>query len=247
VLLETLTILTRIVPFLYLFACLFIHLSAQSYQPFLPGKLHYFTSTPNYSVRIDSVGEINGDSTFWMNEIAISPPSGCQNQYHYLPGQEGLYGDRFVELPGGMLAFISRSGDSATFQTQAAVGTTWAFATTGNLTATLSSRSQMTFLGVTDSVLTYDISDGQQFQLSEHYGFLSGVALGHYLNGGNLSVTTLYELPSVPDFKKFYDWQPGDSYGTTFEMFGPGFDEYTQHRILSRSLSPGFTIGSSTT
>lgn len=229
--------------FLLCLLCLFcLGLGAQRFRPFLPGHLHFFQSTTNYSIRVDSVGEVNGDSTFWLNEIARPRPSSCPNYYHYLPHQEGLYGDRFVEMADGRMAFVSRAGDSAFFETTVPTGTSWTFATTGALTATLSNRSQSTFMGVTDTVLTIDISDGQQFQLTEHHGFLSAVNLGHYLNGANQMASTLYELPAVPDFKRFYDWQPGDTYGTWFHMYATGYDEWASHQIQSRSLSPDSSI-----
>lgn len=225
--------------FLLCLLCFFcLGLGAQRFRPLLPGHLHFFQSTSNYSIRVDSVGEVNGDSTFWLNEIARPRPSGCPNYYHFLPHQEGLYGDRFVEMADGRMAFVSRAGDSAFFETTVPTGTSWTFATTGALTATLSNRSQSSFMGVTDSVLTIDISDGQQFQLTEHHGFLSAVNLGHYLNGANPMASTLHELPAVPDFKRFYDWQPTDRYGTWFHTnSGAGYDSYHRYTVMNRWVS----------
>lgn len=212
---------------------------AQRWRPLLPGNLHFYQSPINYSIRVDSVGEVNGDSTFWLNDIAGPRPSGCGNQYHFLPGMEGCWGDRFVELPGGIVAFVSRAGDSAVFHTLDAVGSTWAFATNSSLTATLSSRAIANFQGVTDSVITIDISDGRQFQLSEHYGLISGINPGFYLGGGFFLTSVLHELPDVPNFKRYNAWQPGDRWGTSKHVGGAsGYYEYHEYRVLSRSLSP---------
>ena len=85
-----------------------ISLHAQDYQPFHAGKLHYFSSASNYSLRVDSVGLAGNDSAFWMNEIALFPSPACTtffppNYYRtplFIPGHEGFFGDRFIRPAG---------------------------------------------------------------------------------------------------------------------------------------------------
>ncbi|MFN8396169.1 MAG: hypothetical protein U0176_16180 [Bacteroidia bacterium] len=51
--------------------------------------------------------------------------------------------------------------------------------------------------------------------------------------------STLHELPAVPDFKRFYAWQPSDRWGTAKHVGGgSGYDEYHEYTVLSRTVSP---------
>jgi hypothetical protein len=212
-----------------------ISLPAQYYRPFLAGRLHYFTSASNYSVRIDSVGEINGDSAYWMNAIAVPPSAAClaSNRTHFVMDQEGLFGDHFIHLSNGAYAFVNRSGDTATFHTQLPNAVSWTFLSDSNLTASISLRGQVSVAGVLDSMLVIDISDGRQYRLTQHYGFYLGPNLSYYLRGDTLRFSTLAELPEVPDFKDFFAWQPGDVYNTLTKL-PQAWDKYDRWEILQR-------------
>jgi hypothetical protein len=205
-------------------------LLAQSYQPFLPGRLHYFTAASNYSVRIDSVGMIGGDSVFWMNEIArpASPACIASNAAHFVTHQEGLFGDHFLRGADGAYRFVNRGGDTATFHTMRATNVPWSFVSGTALTAMITQRGLTSVFGQTDSVIAIAISDGRQCQLSQHHGLLSAPNLSYYLGTDSLRLSTLAELPSVPDFKDFFDWQPADYYvrAYTYDAMFSSFDRY---------------------
>lgn len=192
-------------------------LHAQDYRPFIPGKVHYYQSTPNYSVRIDSVGMVGADSTFWMNEIAVQPDPGCNPwfpNYHFLPHQEGFFADRFIHSADGAYRFVTRGGDTATFHTQVPTGTSWQFLSNSTLTATLSTRSLGTVGGAADSILTIDISDGKQYRLSRDHGLVAGPILGYYMAGRALQELAYDQVRGPIDFKDFIAIQPGDWFGT---------------------------------
>ncbi len=211
---------------------------SQNYRPFQPGKLHYFTSTVNYSVRIDSVGEIGGDSAFWMNEIAIAPSQFCIDNHitHFVPGQEGHFGDYFIEPGAGAIQFVSRNNDVVSFYTNVPIGIPWNFVSSGNLTAAISSRGLITIGAVIDSVVVIDISDGHQYQLTKNHGLYSGPNLSFYLNAAPLRAATLAEVPKVPDFKDFFAWQPGDVYNI-HDVNSNVWDNYQRLDVLNRVVN----------
>jgi hypothetical protein len=214
---------------------------AQNYQPFLPGLLHFFSSTTNYSLRIDSAGLAGNDSVFWMNAIAVPAPQSCTTLYHephFIPDQEGYFGDRFQRGADGAYRFISRAADTLTFHSLQPTGMPWSFLTGSALTATISQRSVMNVVGVMDSVITIDISDGMQYQLSQHYGLLSGPNLSYYFVGDMLRAANLAQLPKRLDYLELFDWQPGDVYSTSIIVSASGADHFERLVILSRLVGP---------
>ncbi|MBL0017810.1 MAG: hypothetical protein IPP17_15610 [Bacteroidetes bacterium] len=220
-----------------------ISLHAQDYQPFHAGKLHYFSSASNYSLRVDSVGLAGNDSAFWMNEIALFPSPACTtffppNYYRtplFIPGHEGFFGDRFIRQADGGYAFVNRAGDTATFHTQLPTGQSWTFLSSSNLTASISARTQGNVLGTMDSVIVIDISDGKQYQLSQHFGLVAGPNLSYYFNNDQLRAATIAYLPMTPDWKSFFDWQPGDVYHTLDHAnSGNGYENYDRWLVTNR-------------
>jgi hypothetical protein len=210
----------------------------QDYQPFQPDKLHWFTSGSNYSVRIDSVGLIGGDSAFWMNEIAIPPSANCwiTHQTHFRPHQEGLFGDHFISGADGAYRFVNRAGDTATIHTRLPDNVAWTFLSDSNLTATISLRGQISVLGQLDSMIVIDISDGEQYRITQHNGIYLGPNLSYYLRSDSMRFSTIAERPTVPDFKDFFAWQPGDVF-TKENRNGNTWLHYDRYEILSRTVS----------
>jgi hypothetical protein len=226
---------------------------SQNYQPFLEGKLHYFTSGSNYSIRVDSSDVVGADSAFWMNEIALFPEPGCTtvsfpNNYHtplFDPGHEGFFADHFIRRIDGAYQFVTREGDTATFQTRLPNGVTWDFLSDSTLSASIASRGQINVAGTLDSVIVIDISDGHQYQLTQHHGLYSGLNLSYYLHGDIQRAALLARLPLTPNWRDFLSWQVGDVYGSWFHInSGNGYEHYDLREVLARYDSPNQdTIG----
>jgi hypothetical protein len=212
--------------------------SGQNFQPFVAGRLHWFHSGSNYSVRIDSVGMIGNDSAFWMNEIAVPPSQSCwvSNTTHFVLGQEGLFGDHFIHGADGAFRFVNRNSDTATFHTQLPLTQPWQFLSDSTLTAFISLRGQISVLGQVDSFIVIDISDGSQYRLTEHYGMYLGPNLSYFLLDDSLRFSTIAERPTLPDFKEYFDWQPGDVYNVTIANH-PAWDQYYRYEVLQRQES----------
>ncbi len=207
---------------------------SQDYKPFQQGNLHYFTSSQNYSLRVDSVGLIAADSAFWMNEIAVEPSPACfnTNTTHFVPNQEGHFADYFVKS-GGAYHFVSRNNDVAHFYTNVPNGITWSFLSNGNLTASIASRGLITIGSTVDSVIVINISDGNQYQLTQNHGLYSGPNLSYYLQGAPLRVVTLAAVPEKPDYKDYFSWQPGDVYNFR-STNAPAWIKYERYQVLAR-------------
>jgi hypothetical protein len=214
---------------------------SQNYQPFLFGKLHFLSAGQNYSVRIDSAGDVGGDSAFWMTPLALPPTVNCYNNNytHFVPDQEGYFGDHFIQRSDDSYQFIGRNGDTVTFHTQWPIGSPWTFVSGGSLTAAISQRTTVTIGGNVDSLLYIDVSDGNQYALSQHNGLYAGRNLSFYFNGGTPLDFTLVEPPAVPDFKDFFAWQPGDVYNTVITAYSAsGIKTFERWVVLARDESP---------
>jgi hypothetical protein len=214
----------------------------QNYQPFYPNDLHYFaTTSANYSVRIDSIGLSGSDSSFWLNPVFLPPSPACvqSNQTHYLPSQEGFFGDHFIRRPNGVFQFVGSNGDTISFQTSASQGTTWPFLSGSTLTATMTQRSTVTVGNTLDSLILITVSDGQQFAMTQHHGFQQATDLRHYFAGSSAITFTQPEPPSIPSYKDYIGWQMGDLFRTVdHSNSGAGYTFHNQYVVLARTDSP---------
>ena len=208
---------------------------SQDYKPFQQGNLHYFTSGPNYSVRIDSVGTASSDSAFWLNEVAVEPSPACfnTNTTHFVPNQEGPFGDYFVQGTGGRIQFVSRNNLVASFYTSVPTGIPWTFISNSSLTATIASRGLIMIGNTVDSVIVIDISDGNQYQLTQNHGLFSGPNLSYYLQGAPWQMASLAAVPEKPDYKDFFSWQPGDVYNFR-STNAPAWIKFERYQVLTR-------------
>jgi hypothetical protein len=196
-----------------LLACFF--LPAQDYRPFLPGKIHYYTaSNSNFSVRVDAVGLIAPDSAFWMNPVIGQACFGSSSfPYYFRDDKEGRMGDHFIQGADGAFRVVSRTGDTLTLHTRLPIATPWPFLTGSSLTATLQSRTAATTFGQADSVLTIQVSDGNSYTLSQHFGLLVGINFSAYFSLQGATLCQLARIPNtLPHAADYVAWQPGDAF-----------------------------------
>lgn len=215
-----------------------ISLHAQDYRPFLPGRLHYFASGTNYSVRIDSAGTVGSDSTYWMNAVTRAGSGDCiaNNHTHFVPGQEGLFGDHWIHRADGAFLCVSLGGDTATFHTQLPTGTPWDFLSDSTITASISLRGQIPVGTTLDSMLVIDLSDGRQYRLTQHHGLYLGPNLSYYFGMDTLRFSTLASVPEVPDFKAYWGWDVGDNF-TVSDIHSGNWEKYDRYEVLERGQS----------
>jgi hypothetical protein len=228
--------------------------SAQNYRPFRPAVTYQLTeaATPGdttHTLRLGSGLRVGADSVFQFNKRT----SGGQNRNSgscgsYVQRPDNLFGASLLVRPGAEYVLTAASGRTFTLRPRWPIGQAWP-ATAAGLTARVTARTLGTVLGQTDSLATITLSDGAVLTLGKRLGWVSGPALGHYLNRqlpqAALTLTALPELglgtartgPFV-----VYDFQPGDLFlrkTISLGMITPcAFPTaWTRDSIISRRLS----------
>ncbi|GAB2852328.1 hypothetical protein [Hymenobacter ruber] len=230
---------------------------AQAYRPFRFGLSYQLSAsaTPGdttHLLRITSRQAQGTDSLFLFNKRTSSgramPQQG--NCGYYVQRNDNLFGASLTQRPGAEYVLAAANGRTFTLRPRAALNQMWA-ATTAGLTARVTARTLGTVLGQADSLATITLSDGAAITLGKRFGWVSGPALGHYLNArlpqATLTLTALPELGlGVNQLGAFavYDFQPGDVFfRKTLSQYalGPGVicqtQIWTRDSIISRTLS----------
>ncbi|KAA9333545.1 T9SS type A sorting domain-containing protein [Adhaeribacter soli] len=209
---------------------------AQNFQPFRKGPTYHFIAGDSlYSLRIDSVKVVAGDSVFVFNPIArkgaqssaqgCSPGSTGPAAYTVHPNNQ--FGRQMRKAPNGEYIFRTVQGQEYLLKTKVATGQSWAFNpnnSTSNLTATLSAKTVETIQSVMDSVYTYTLSNGKTIKLSKNYGFTA--------TPNFISDTDPYFKPKDLAFYALPEKGIGQPVSSPFVIFGfqPG-DEFMYHSV----------------
>src|SRR5690606_32229815 len=220
---------------LQLFAgcCLFLAGSAsvfaQNYQPFRQNlTYHYIAQDSIYSMRIDSAKVVNGDSVFVFNPIArkggpsitnCPPPGRLYLEYAVHPNNQ--FGAQMRKMANGDYIFRTYQGGEFLLKTNAAIGQSWSAISNPAVTATLASRTfEVVKNTVSDSVLTFTLSDGKTIKLTKNYGFLKAPNLSQYFDTYfKPRELEFYALPekglgnAISSPFAIFDFQPGDKFG----------------------------------
>ena len=229
---------------------------AQAYRPFRFGLTYQLSAaTPGdttHLLRLASRQAQGSDSLFLFNKRTSSgravPQQG--NCGYYVQRNDNLFGASLTQRPGAEYVLTTAAGRTFTLRPRTALNQAWA-ATTAGLTARVTARTLGTVLGQADSLATITLSDGAVITLSKRFGWVSGPALGHYLNArlpqATLTLTALPELGlgsiQLGAFA-VYDFQPGDVFlRKTVDQYalGPGIicqtQIWTRDSIISRTPS----------
>lgn len=229
----------------------------QSYRPFRFGVSYQLSAsaTPGdttHLLRLASRQAQGGDSLFLFDKRTsrgrtLPQQGGCG---YYVQRNDNLFGASLTQRPGAEYVLTAANGRTLTLRPRAPLGQPWA-ATTAGLTARVTARTPGTVLGQADSLATITLSDGAVITLGKRLGWVSGPALGHYLNARlPQAVLTLTALPELGlgtnqlGAFAMYDFQPGDVFLrriTNQFALGPGVTcqvlVWTRDSILSRTLS----------
>lgn len=227
--------------------------AGQNYRPFRPAITYQLTeaTTPGdttHTLRLGSGQRVGVDSVFQFNKRTSSGRNGtlvyCGG---YVQRPDNLFGDFFLVRPGGEYALTAANGRTFTLRPRWPIGQSWPATATG-LTARVTARTLGTVLGQADSLATITLSDGAVLTLGKRLGWVSGPALGHYLNArlpqAALTLTALPELglgtSRMGNFVA-YDFQPGDLFLRRTLIFGmsapcSSMTVWTRDSVLSRRL-----------
>ncbi|MCI1188665.1 T9SS type A sorting domain-containing protein [Hymenobacter sp. DH14] len=228
---------------------------AQNYRPFRFGLSYQLSAqaTPGdttHLLRLAGRQVQGGDSVFLFDKRTsqgrvLPQQDDCG---HYIERNDNLFGMSLRLRPGAEYVLAAANGRTFTLRPRALPGQVWA-ATTAGLTAQVTARTLGSVLGQPDSLVVITLSDGAAITLSRRFGWVSGPALGHYLNarlpGAALTLTALPELnlgTKQLDAFAVYDFQPGDVFLRKAYARGgsqPCVNIWTRDSVLSRA--PGRT------
>ncbi len=238
-------------------------ISAQSFKPFRANSDYHYTDLAGnwVSVRISSPVVSGGDSIFSFNlvtEPVINPP-GPQNcdgvilEPKYFNGSPNAFGYRMIQKPGGLFIFVqaaNATNDSLFLYTQVPVNTTRPFAIGTGETATLISIGLYSVFGVTDTVKTWNISNGRKIRISHNLGIIEGHDFLGYADGGALNDLLLrsYSAAGVelgttpPSFADIFDFDTGDKFcfktEVTDESGNVVTEEWKWYEVIAEDLFP---------
>ena len=230
---------------------------AQDYRPFRFGLTYQLSASAapgdtTHRLRLASRQVQGSDSLFGFDKRAsrgraVPNTGGCGS---YMLRTDNLMGASLLVKADAEYVLTAANGRTFTLRPRAPLGQAWA-ATAGGLTARVSARTRGVVLGQPDSLATIALADGAELVLSKRYGWVSGPALGHYLNGrvpqSALMLTALPELrlgAAQLDGFAVYDFQPGDVFlrrTTSIYFLAPGAPcisrMWMRDSIISRSVS----------
>jgi len=230
---------------------------AQNYRPFRFGITYQLTASSSagdttHLLRLASRAVQGADSVFLFEQRAsrgrVLPNTGGCGEY--MLRADNLFGASVRLRPGAEYVLTAANGRTFTLRPRAPLGQAWA-ATAAGLTAQVTARTLGTVLGRADSLATIAFSDGTVLTLSKQLGWVSGPALGHYLNAR--LPQSLLALTALPELKlgtnhlgafAAYDFQPGDVFlrrTTSVYFASPGVRcvsrMWLRDSVISRTLS----------
>lgn len=234
---------------------------AQHYQPFRKGPTYHFLAQDSiYSLRVDSVKVMGGDSVFVFNPmvkkkmetVAVPGCTPASVTSNYRVQANNQFGKKVRKQANGDYIFSAAQGHDFLLKTKAAVGQTWTFNTNQNITATLTAKTQEPVLNQTDSVQVIALSNGKTIKLSKNFGLVKAPNFVSYADPDfPAKELDFYALPekglghTISSAFAIFNFLPGDEflyYAQSYDgsSFGSLCTEvWTQRRILSRSLSAG--------
>ena len=229
---------------------------AQNYRPFRAALTYQFSEATTagdttHLLRLGAGQPQGADSLFLFaprtSRGRLVPNQGLCGRLVQRP--DNLFGASLRVRPGAEYVLAAATGRTFTLRPRQPLGQPWT-ATAGGLTARVTARTLGTVLGQADSLATISLSDGAVLVLSKSLGWVSGPALGRYLNprlpAAALTLTALPERGRGTDRLgafAVYDFQPGDVFlrkNTASGLIGLPCrysEEWTRDSILSRSLS----------
>lgn len=163
---------------------------------------------PEYSIRIDSVTVLNGDTTYHFNRI-ISECDTCSHS-----------GDIFANVPNLFDYSCVKKGASYAFKPfknfiiykDAPIDSVWDFNSEVNITASITEVKEMLLFGFSDSVKTILLSNGDSILISKSFGIVkfpdSNLDVYYNLSGIKLNGGKFGKIPL--DFYSIYNFEIGD-------------------------------------
>ena len=215
-------------------------LSAQDYQPFLSGNAHTFLSGNDLETVVATQDSLLSNVFHFNRTTVLADTFLYSFGYQYYYDEPGPFGNRMEIAAPGLYWTIGDGGDTLFLDSQAPTGSSWQFLSDSNLTAVITSRSWGTMNGITDSLLTIDISDGNNIVLSKDHGLISSPNFAYYLRGESYLGMDLFRDPNLNAMELYFDWPIG-----AFFHYHINDDEIDAkerdvfYKVLDKRISPG--------
>ncbi|GAB3586378.1 hypothetical protein [Hymenobacter daeguensis] len=236
---------------------------AQNYRPFRFGLTYQLSASgtagdTTHLLRLASrqPAAVAGDTLFLFAKRASRgwPQVQQGNCGAFVQRPDNLFGTSMRVHAATEFVLTAANGHTFTLRPRAPLGQAWT-ATAAGLTAQVSARTLGTVLGQPDSLATITLSDGAVIMLSKRFGWVSGPALGSYLNSRlPQSYLTLTALPGLGlgtsqlGALAIYDFQPGDVFLRKTVTSGQAAPcqypsvQWTRDSVISRTPSANGTV-----
>lgn len=196
---------------------------AQNWNPVLVNeKMNYQYTTADYisnTIWADSAGISGNDSVFYFNRVVTGHPI---NQEMMLRNQPQFLLKQMTRLDSGVYVFTDPG--SFTIRSLANVGSIWTFDLEDEIESEVTAIDEIEFFGVSDSVKTISLSNGNEIWLSKSFGI---VQFPYFDGSGNYELVGIQDTEfgeSVPDFWDIFDFEVGDVFQRVYT-----YDYYSLH------------------
>lgn len=214
---------------LLLFSSFFHQVSAQNYAPFSPARSYHYQFQPvaqslaRYNVRLLTPVIQGMDTVYPFNlaarTINIPDTTDCDMNMVasiYDWNQINYFGDSIRYHSNGDFTWVMENGDRLLIKPYESTGVSWNSGP--SLTASIVSRSMQNVMGVMDSVISINFSNGASLGISENFGAVSFPeprTLTATTPGINWNLVSIPEVnPGTPfGFSEIFDFDIGDKFG----------------------------------
>jgi hypothetical protein len=182
--------------------------------PFRHYQFSYSGGDSLYVIRVDNITQSENEATYYFNPLAKPEASDfVKTGIDY----NNIFGQKMIRNQEGNLLFTTTTADTFQLITSAGLKEPWTFHNKTGLTAEISERTTENFLGKSDSVIVFSISNGQEIRLSKKYGFVKTFSFAGKIQGKN----HILNLSAIADIRlgKFIfhdtsirDYQKGDEF-----------------------------------
>jgi len=190
------------------------NLFSQNWNPINKNdKFNFKIDTFNYITNViftDSVKIINEDSIFYLNRIMTNCDTCSNNEYHdfALRNQPQFLMRKVIKESDSI--FIFQDTSEFIMMPLKKFGESWVYNQEDNINAVISFVGEDVILGITDSVKTVSLSNGQQIKISKNFGIIE-----FPINNSNNYILIGIEGSResgerLPNFGDFFDYEIGD-------------------------------------